>query len=97
MSRSIWKGPFIEHVLLKKLIHASQATKKLRIKTWSRKSTIIAECCDKTFSVYNGLTFLPLTVTEDMINHKFGEFVPTRKKCIYKNKKNKKAKKAKTK
>ncbi len=78
MSRSIWKGPFVDGYLLKKA-EASHASKRSEvIKTWSRRSTILPQFVGLTFGVYNGRKHVPVTVSEDMIGHKFGEFSPTR-------------------
>ena len=78
MTRSVWKGPFVETTLLKKAQAASNSSKKEVIKTWSRKSTILPQFVGLTFGVYNGHKFIPVTVTENMVGHKFGEFSPTR-------------------
>ena len=76
MSRSIKKGVFVDPKLLKKI---SKAKKGDIIKTWSRASTITPEMVGFTFGVHNGRQHLPVTVTEDMVGHKLGEFSPTRK------------------
>lgn len=78
MSRSLWKGPFVEGHLLKKAEAARQATRNTVIKIWSRRSTILPQFVGLTFGVYNGQKFIPVMVTEDMIGHKFGEFSPSR-------------------
>ncbi|MDI9846960.1 30S ribosomal protein S19 [Rhodoblastus sp. 17X3] len=78
MSRSIWKGPFIDGYLLKKAEVAQSAKRSEVIKTWSRRSTILPQFVGLTFGVYNGHKHVPVQVTEDMIGHKFGEFSPTR-------------------
>jgi len=57
--------------------HKNDSTKK-PIKTWSRKSTIIPDFVGTSFLIYNGKKFIPITVSEDMVGHKFGEFAPTR-------------------
>jgi small subunit ribosomal protein S19 len=78
MSRSVWKGPFVDGYLLKKA-EASRGTGRNEvIKTWSRRSTILPQFVGLTFGVHNGQKFLPVLVTENMIGHKFGEFAPTR-------------------
>lgn len=88
MTRSVWKGPFIDAILIKKLLKSTtKRRRQLRIKTWSRRSTIIIDCIGRTFGVHNGIKFFPLTITEKMVNFKFGEFVPTRKKFFFKKKK----------
>ena len=78
MSRSIWKGPFVDPSLIKKVEKLKNQTNKPPIKTWSRKSTIIPEFVGYSFLIYNGKKFIPITVSEDMVGHKFGEFSPTR-------------------
>ena len=78
MSRSVWKGPFVDMVLIKKAQAVSDSRKKEIIKTWSRRSTILPQFVGLTFGVYNGHKFIPVSVTENMVGHKFGEFSPTR-------------------
>ena len=78
MSRSIWKGPFVETTLIKKAEKVSESGRKEVIKTWSRRSTIIPKFVGLTFGVYNGHKFIPVSVTENMVGHKLGEFSPTR-------------------
>jgi len=78
MTRSIWKGPFVEESLIKKVEKIKNETNKKPIKTWSRKSTIIPDFVGVSFLIYNGKKFIPLTVSEDMVGHKLGEFAPTR-------------------
>ena len=79
MARSLNKGPFIDASLAKKVEVANNAEKKEVIKTWSRRSTIYPNFIGLTFAVHNGKEFIPVYVTEDMVGHKLGEFVPTRK------------------
>ena len=78
MARSIWKGPFVELSLLKKAETAQESSKRAPIKTWSRRSTILPQFVGLTFNVYNGQKFIPVSVNEDMVGHKLGEFAPTR-------------------
>ena len=78
MARSVWKGPFVEESLIKKVEKQKSDPKKMPIKTWSRKSTIIPEFIGVSFLIYNGKKFLPVTISEDMVGHKLGEFSPTR-------------------
>ena len=78
MSRSVWKGPFVDLYLLKKAETAQEASKAAPIKTWSRRSTILPQFVGMTFSVYNGHKFIPVSVHADMVGHKLGEFAPTR-------------------
>ena len=79
MSRSLKKGPFIDEYLMKKVEALNAAGKKEVIKTWSRRSTIFPAFVEHTFAVYNGKEHVPVYVTEDMVGHKLGEFVTTRK------------------
>ena len=79
MSRSLKKGPFCDPYLLKKVEALNAANKKEVIKTWSRRSTIFPSFVEHTFAVYNGKEHVPVYVTEDMVGHKLGEFVATRK------------------
>ncbi len=78
MARSVWKGPFIEKSLLKKVEDARAGNLKGVIKTWSRRSTILPNMIGLTFGVHNGNKFVPVLVTDQMIGHKLGEFAPTR-------------------
>ena len=79
MSRSLKKGPFCDDHLMKKVEALNASGKKEVIKTWSRRSTIFPQFVEHTFAVYNGKEHLPVYVTEYMVGHKLGEFVPTRK------------------
>ena len=79
MSRSVWKGPFYEEYLLKKAEDVRNSGKiNAVIKIWTRRSTILPEFVGLTFGVYNGKKFIPVSVNESMVGHKFGEFSPTR-------------------
>ena len=78
MSRSVWKGPFVDSYLLKKAEASRSSGRNDIIKTWSRRSTIMPQFVGLTFGVYNGKKFLPVLVTENMVGHKFGEFAPSR-------------------
>ena len=78
MTRSVWKGPFVDSHLLKKVKAAWDVGKGGVIKTWSRRSTILPEFVGVNFAVHNGKRFIPVNVTEDMVGHKLGEFSPTR-------------------
>ncbi len=78
MSRSVWKGPFVDGYLLHKAEKARGSGRNDIIKTWSRRSTIMPQFVGLTFGVHNGKKFLPVLVTENMVGHKFGEFAPTR-------------------
>ena len=78
MSRSIWKGPFVDPSLLKKVEKLKNQSNKPPIKTWSRKSTIIPEFVGYSFLIHNGKKFIPIRISEEMVGHKLGEFSPTR-------------------
>jgi small subunit ribosomal protein S19 len=78
MTRSVWKGPFVDGYLLKKADDAQGSSRKEVIKTWSRRSTIFPEMVGNTIAVYNGKKFVPVYVSENMVGHKLGEFSPTR-------------------
>ena len=78
MARSVWKGPFVDMTLIKKAEKVSESGRKEVIKTWSRRSTILPQFVGLTFGVYNGQKFIPVSVSENMVGHKFGEFYPTR-------------------
>ena len=92
MSRSKWKNPFVHQSLNKKVkrikqMQSTSNSKKFRIKTMSRNSQILKEFLNLSFLVHDGRTFKPVTVTEDMIGYKFGEFSQTRQRYSYKKKK----------
>jgi small subunit ribosomal protein S19 len=76
MARSLKKGPFVDHHLMKK-VEGSEKSKK-PIKTWSRRSMIIPEMIGHTFEVHNGRKFISVFVSENMVGHRLGEFAPTR-------------------
>lgn len=78
MPRSIWKGPFVDHHLLKKVDDALAQNSKRPIKTWSRRSMIIPNMIGMTIAVHNGRQHIPVLVSENMIGHKLGEFALTR-------------------
>ena len=78
MPRSIKKGPFVDHHLMDKVVKASSANDKRSIKTWSRRSMVLPEMVGLTISVHNGRVHVPLSIKEDMVGHKLGEFVLTR-------------------
>ena len=79
MSRSVKKGPYVEESLMKKIRKLNEANRKEVIKTWSRRSTIFPEFVGHTIAVHNGKDFIPVYITEDMVDHKLGEFALTRK------------------
>ena len=78
MSRSVWKGPFVDPSLLKKVEKLKGQSNTTPIKTWSRKSTIIPDFVGYSFLIYNGKKFIPIEISEEMVGHKLGEFSPTR-------------------
>ncbi|WP_348757739.1 30S ribosomal protein S19 [Candidatus Methylocalor cossyra] len=78
MPRSIKKGPFVDHFLLKKIAEMNSAGLKKPIRTWSRRSMIIPEMIGYTFAVHNGRQHVPILITDNMVGHKLGEFAPTR-------------------
>lgn len=78
MSRSIFKGPYIDYKLLNKINNLNQHKKTETIKTWSRSSTIVPNMIGHTIAVHNGKQHFPVFISEQMIGHKLGEFVPTR-------------------
>ena len=78
MTRSVWKGPFVDGYLLKKADAARDSGRNQAIRTWSRRSTILPQFVGLTFAVHNGKKHIPVLVNEDMVGHKLGEFSPTR-------------------
>ena len=78
MSRSLKKPPFVHYKLMKRVEEAKESSKKTVIKTWSRASTITPDFVNLTIAVYNGMKFIPVFITENMVGHKLGEFAPTR-------------------
>jgi small subunit ribosomal protein S19 len=78
VARSIKKGPFVDHHLLKKVAGAVESNSKKPIKTWSRRSMILPDMLGLTIAVHNGRQHMPVLVTENMVGHKLGEFAPTR-------------------
>lgn len=91
MSRSLKKGPFIDAKLLEKAKRAKAAGDRRAIKTWSRSSMVIPEFVGLTFAIHDGRKHVPVFITEAMVGHRLGEFVPTR---IFKQHGGIKAKKA---
>ena len=78
MSRSIWKGPFVDGYLLKKVQEVAKTGSRTAIKTWSRRSTILPQFVGLNFAVHNGKKFIPVFITEEMVGQKLGEYSPTR-------------------
>lgn len=76
--RSLRKGTYVAHHLLKKVNEQNNAGTKKPIKTWSRRSMIVPEMIGHNFEVHNGRKFIPVYVTENMVGHRLGEFAPTR-------------------
>lgn len=84
MTRSVWKGPFVDSSLLR--------STSIKRKVWSRRSCILPQFVGSVTQIYNGAKWISLKITEDMVGHKFGEFASTRKKRL-----NQERSKAKTK
>ena len=78
MARSVWKGPFFDGYLMKKVDAARASGRHEMIRISSRRSTILPQFVGLTFGVYNGQKHIPVMVNEEMVGHKFGEFAPTR-------------------
>ena len=78
MTRSIGKGPFVDESLIKKVDKLKNEPNKKPIKTWSRDSTIIPDFVGYSLMIHNGKSFIPITISEEMVGHKLGEFAPTR-------------------
>ncbi len=78
MPRSIKKGPFVDHHLLKKVEDAAQNQSKKPIKTWSRRSMIIPDMVGMTIAIHSGKAHVPIYISENMVGHKMGEFALTR-------------------
>jgi len=78
MPRSIRKGPFIDHHLVKKVEEAVAKNDRRPIKTWSRRSMVLPDMVGLTIAVHNGKQHVPVLVSENMVGHKLGEFALTR-------------------
>ena len=78
MARSLYKGPFIDAHLLKKVEVAVEKNDRKPIKTWSRRSTVFPEMVGLTIAVHNGRQHVPVQINEEMVGHKLGEFAVTR-------------------
>ena len=78
MARSIKKGPFVDLHLAKKVQQAVEASSKKPIKTWSRRSMVMPDMIGMTIAVHNGKQHVPILITENMVEHKLGEFAATR-------------------
>lgn len=78
MARSLKKGPHIDYKLFRKIEKMNDTGERRVIKTWARRSTISPEFVGHTLAVHTGHKFIPVFITENMVGHKVGEFVPTR-------------------
>lgn len=78
MPRSLKKGPFVDHHLIKKVIAAIKEKSRKPIKTWSRRSMVIPDMIGLTIAIHNGRQHVPILISENMVGHKLGEFAPTR-------------------
>ncbi|GAA6142800.1 30S ribosomal protein S19 [Hydrogenophaga sp. 5NK40-0174] len=78
MTRSLKKGPFVDHHLMGKVEKAVSGSDKKPIKTWSRRSMILPEFIGLTIAVHNGKQHVPVYITDQMVGHKLGEFSLTR-------------------
>jgi small subunit ribosomal protein S19 len=78
VSRSIKKGPYVDQKLLSKVLVQKDRRSSDPLKTWARACTVVPEFVGHTFMVHNGKNFLRVSVTENMVGHKLGEFSPTR-------------------
>ena len=78
MARSLKKGPYVDHKLMKKIEKAKESNSRAPIKTWSRRSTITPEFVGLNFNIHDGRKFTQVFITENMVGHKLGEFSPTR-------------------
>lgn len=79
MSRSLYKGPYVDERILKKVAGKKPEDAKSPIKIWARASVISPEMVGFTFGVHNGRDHIEVLVIEDMVGHRFGEFSPTKK------------------
>ena len=77
MARSLRKGPFVDEHLIKKVLTAQENNDRKPIKTWSRRSVIVPEMIGLTIAVHNGRAHVPVSINEQMIGHKLGEFAAT--------------------
>jgi len=84
MSRSLWKGPFVDSFIIQKSKIQKNEQSNRKIKVWSRRSMILPEFLHQSFEIHNGKQFIALQVTEEMVGHKFGEFASTRTKTFHK-------------
>ena len=78
MPRSVKKGPYMDDKLMKKVLELNKTRSKKVIQTWSRRTTIPPDFVGHTIAVHNGMKFIPVYISENMVGHKLGEFSPTR-------------------
>lgn len=78
MPRSLYKGPFVDTHLMKKVEVAAANSERRPIRTWSRRSMVVPEMVGLTIAIHNGRQHVPVLINEDMVGHKLGEFAPTR-------------------
>ena len=78
MSRSLQKGPFVNIKLLEQIYLLNRQNNKQTLKTWSRSSTVLPDMVGHTIAVHNGKQHFPIFISDQMVGHKLGEFVPTR-------------------
>ena len=78
MARSLRKGPFVDEHLIQKVLKAQDSNDRKPIKTWSRRSVIVPEMIGLTIAIHNGRNHVPVSINENMIGHKLGEFAVTR-------------------
>lgn len=78
MARSLKKGYFIDDHLAKKVEAMNQRGDRRVIRTWSRRSTVTPDMVGHTIAVHNGIKFIPVYLSENMVGHKLGEFAMTR-------------------
>ncbi|MDD4858219.1 MAG: 30S ribosomal protein S19 [Candidatus Krumholzibacteria bacterium] len=78
MVRSMKKGPYIDEKLLRRIEKMNDTGDKKVARTWARRSTVSPEFVGQTLAIHNGNKFIPVFITENMVGHKLGEFVPTR-------------------
>ena len=78
MSRSLKKGPFVNIKLLEQIYLLNRQNNKQTLKTWSRSSTVLPDMVGHTIAVHNGKQHFPIFISDQMVRHKLGEFVPTR-------------------
>lgn len=78
MPRSVKKGPYMDERLMGKILELNKTRSKKVIQTWSRRTTIPPDFVGHTIAVHNGMKFIPVYISENMVGHKLGEFSPTR-------------------